>query len=115
MGLMWIRLDTSLVDNPKALAVITQWRDGRSTMFSYICGLAYSGAHGTDGFIPQEALPFIHGKLVDANRLVTVGFWNSVPGGWTINGWEEYQASDQETRARRDRAQRAAEARWSKD
>jgi hypothetical protein len=78
----------------------------------YLCSLAYSGGQGTDGFISHEALPFIHGRPADADRLVRAVFWRTQPGGWLINGWTEFQESSTETQARRARAQAAAQARW---
>jgi hypothetical protein len=114
MSLPWIRLDTALPDHPKILALIGH-KDGRATAFVYICGMAYSGRHGTDGFIPREALPRINGRQSDADRLCDVGLWKDAGGfGWEINGWDEYQASDQSTKERSERARRAAEIRWGK-
>ena len=113
MALPWIRLDTQFASNPKILALLRQ-RDGHRTAFVWVCSLAYSGAHGTDGFIPKEALPFVHGRPHDADRLVDTGLWKPEPGGWSINGWHEYQASSDEAQRRRERAQAAARMRWDK-
>lgn len=112
MPLPWVRLDTAFPYNPKLLAML-QERDGHRAGLVYLCGLSYAGAHGTDGFISREALPFIHGRPIDADRLVRHVFWRTQPGGWLINGWEEFQESNAETQARRARAQAAAQARWN--
>ena len=114
MPLPWVRLDTSFASNPKLLAMLRE-KDGHRAGFVYLCGLGYSGAHGTDGFIPCEALPFIHGRQSDAGQLMRHGFWREQPGGWLIHGWEEFQESNAETQARRARAQAAAMARWEKN
>jgi len=111
MPLPWVRLDTAFPYNPKLLAMLSE-RDGHRAGLVYLCGLAYSGAHGTDGFISREALPFIHGRQSDADRLVKHVFWRPQPGGWLINGWAEFQESSEETQARRRRAQAGAAARW---
>jgi hypothetical protein len=113
MPLPWVRLDTAFPYNPKLLAMF-QERDGHRAGLVYICGLSYAGAHGTDGFIPREALPFVHGRITDADRLVRFGFWRKQRGGWLINGWNEFQESNEETQLRRKRAQAAAQARWEK-
>ena len=42
----------------------------------------------------------------DANDLVTAGLWLLSPGGWDINGWDEFQVSDEAARKRRERAQK---------
>jgi len=112
MGLPWVRLDTALPDHPKILALVDGHKEGRAAAFVYICGMAYSGRHGTDGFIPKEALPRINGRPADADRLCAVGLWKDIGGGWDINGWDEYQASDASTKERSDRARKAALARW---
>lgn len=114
MALPWVRLDTSMPDNPKLLDLMRE-RDGQRSAFVWICCIAYSGKHGTDGFIPRNAAPFVHGKRADFTRLCTAGLLNEVAGGWEIPGWGEFQESSDETRKRRERAQAAARARWSQD
>jgi hypothetical protein len=111
MPLPWVRLDTSFASNPKLLAMLLE-KDGHRAAFVYLCSLGYSGAHGTDGFLIRECLPFIHGRSADAERLVRHGFWREQPGGWLVHGWDEFQESNTETQARRARAQAAAMARW---
>jgi hypothetical protein len=114
MSLPWIRLDTALPDHPKILALVDGHKEGRATAFVHICAMAYAGRHGTDGFLPREALPRINGRQADADRLVEVGLWHKEDGGWSINGWDEYQASDESTKQRSERARAAAAARWGK-
>lgn len=114
MSLPWIRLDTAFPDHPKVLALVDGSKEGRATAFVHICAMAYAGRHGTDGFIPKEALKRINGLSADAQRLVDVGLWHKEDGGWTINGWAEYQASSEETQLRSERAKKAAAIRWGK-
>lgn len=113
MPLPWVRLDTGFPHNPKLLAMLGSERDGHRAAFVYVCGLSASGGQGTDGFISRETLPFIHGRGKDAEILVRYGFWVPQPGGWLINGWEEFQQSTEETQLRRKRAQALAETRWA--
>lgn len=112
MALPWVRLDTSTFDHPKFLALFGANRYRSALVF--VAGLTYAGKHGTDGFIPSEALPLLRGRTIDAHNLVEVGLWNECAGGWDINGWDEYQLSDEEAKARRDKAKRAAAIRWSR-
>ena len=114
MPLPWVRLDTAFPSNPKLLAMLAE-KDGHRAGLVYVCSLGYSGAHGTDGFIPREALPFVHGRPADAHRLVVHGFWQEQPGGWLINGWNEFQETSAETQERRRKAQSAAQVRWAKE
>ena len=101
MGLQWVRLDAQFPSNPKVLelAARKKWR----AAFVYVTSLAYCGQHGTDGYIPANALPFIHATRSDAAELVDVALWHEAPGGWEINGWLEFQPSDDESRERRSR------------
>ena len=112
MGLPWIRLDTSMFDHPKLLGLLES-NDYRAVVV-HIAGMAYCGKHGTDGFIPRGVLRRIEGRVSDAKRLCDEGLWTENGGGWDIKGWDEYQISDDETRARRDKARNAAAVRWSK-
>lgn len=114
MPLPWVRLDTTFPSNPKILAMLSE-KDGYRAGFVWACALAYSGAQGTDGFVPREAMPFIHCRKSDADRLVRHGLWWEQDGGWMIHGWEEFQESNSETQQRRKKAQAAAMARWAKE
>lgn len=113
MGLPWIRLDTQFASNPKILELAAEkkWR----AAFVYVASLTYCGQHGTDGFIPSTALAFIHATRSDASALVTVGLWKPSPNGWEVNGWDEFQVSDEAARKRRERAQKGGRARWEKE
>jgi len=113
MALPWVRLDAGLPRNHKILALLGQ-KDGHRAAFTYICGLAYAGEQGTDGFIPREALALCHGRQTDAAKLIAVRLWHLDPGGWLINDWNEFQPSTNEMQERSKRARSAAMARWSK-
>lgn len=113
MGLPWIRLDTSMPDNPKVLGLCTE-KEGHRAAFVWLCCMAYAGKHGTDGFIPREALPRLNARTQDAKLLVSHGFLDECAGGWNIHGWDEFQISSDEQKERKSRAQHAAAVRWSK-
>ena len=114
MTVMWVRLDTAFNDNPKILRLLDE-RDGHRAALVFVCCLTYSGKHGTDGFIPRNALPFVHGRATDMARLVAVEAMKVVPGGWEVPDWAEFQESNEASKKRREKAQRAAAIRWSKD
>jgi hypothetical protein len=109
-GLKWVRLDCAIYLNHKIqqLTYAGRWR----AYGVYINGLAYAGAQGTDGFIPDLLLPAIGGRKTDATQLVEVGLWIPRPGGWDINDWNSYQPSSDDTARRTAHAKAAAEARW---
>lgn len=113
MSLNWVRLDTTIPTNPKVLELVAnkQWR-----AFSvYAFGLAYAGQHGTDGLLPTACLPFIHATKREAAVLVEARLWIPVVGGWEINGWAEFQPSNEETQRRKQKAKDAAAIRWAKE
>jgi hypothetical protein len=104
MGLPWVRLDCQFANNPKIVGLLAE--NKYRAAFAYVTGLAYSGAHGTDGYIPEHCLFLIHATRKDAESLVEAGLWNPAPSGWDINGWDEFQVSDEAARKRRERAQK---------
>lgn len=110
MGLPWVRLDTQMPSNPKVLELTTdgKWR----AAFVYVAGLAYAGQHGTDGYLPPTCLMFLHGTRKEAAELVKVGLWHDDTGGWYINGWDDFQLSDEAARLRSKKAREAALKRW---
>jgi hypothetical protein len=113
VGLPWIRLDTQFPTNPKVLGLVEdkKWR----ALFVYVDSLCYSGAHGTDGFLPSNCLQFLHATRAEAQILVETRLWLACIGGWEINDWMEFQQSNEETQQRKKRAKEAAEARWRKE
>ena len=114
MGLPWVRLDTQFPTNAKVLALAEDknWR----AIAAYVCSLAYSGAHGHDGYIPAGALPFMHASKREARQLVDVGLWREVgQGGYQIPDWAEYQPTTEEHNQRSARMKALAEKRWNKD
>lgn len=111
-GLKWIRLETTMFENPKLLYL--QEDKQYRTIVAYLQGMCYSGRHGLAGFVPKAALRVIGAINSDAARLVREGLWHPAPGGWEINGWEEYQLANDEALRRSEKAKKAAAARWAK-
>lgn len=97
VGLPWIRVDSTLPANPKVLQLLAARQ--HKAINVYVFGLTWTGHQGTDGYIPEYALPMIHATRKDAQLLVEVGLWHEAPHGWTVNGWGDYQPSP-EARAR---------------
>lgn len=106
MGLNWVRLDTGFPTNPKVLQLANQ-RQHRAIAV-YVLGLAYAGGHGTDGFLPDAALPVIQGGKKEAAALVEAALWHPCMGGWQINGWDEYQPSTKEMQQRKEALRRGS-------
>lgn len=113
MGLPWIRLDTSMPDNPKILGLLTE-KNGHRAAFVWICCMTYAGKHDTAGFIPREAASRVNASTTDLALLVRVDLLTEAAGGWHVNGWDEFQQVSPEALRRKEKAQKAAAARWSK-
>lgn len=111
-GLPWYRMDSGFPSNPKILSLLSE-RDGHRAAFVWQCSIAWTVQHGTDGVIPASALPFMHARKVDAERLVKHRLWHDYPdGGWLINGWDEKQATTEGIEQRSQLAREAANIRW---
>lgn len=111
-GLKWIRLETTMFENPKLLYLKEDKQ--YKAVIVHLEGMCYSGRHGLAGYIPKAALRIIGALPADGDRLVAAGLWSPAPGGWQINGWEDYQLADEEAQKRSEKAQKAAAARWAK-
>lgn len=97
----WIRIDDTMPDNPKIVAA------GGCAAWLYTCSIAYSSRNLTDGFIPTGIAP----RLTDfdntaelAARLVTVGLWTTVEGGWQIHDYAAHQRTAAEIEEQRSEA-----------
>jgi hypothetical protein len=95
MGLPWVRLDTTFFDHPKILNLVAD--NQHRAIVLYLSAMAYAGKHGTDGFIPREALTFLHGRKADAYNLIRANLWHTDRKGWLINDWSDYQQTQAET------------------
>jgi len=106
MAMPWVRLDTGLPDHPKILALI-EAKKHRAALV-YVFGLAYSGRHESDGYVPRAALPFLHATTQDAQALVELRLWHHTEGGYQINDWDEYQPTSEASRMRQESLKRAS-------
>lgn len=98
----WVKLDDRYAHHPKILAA------GPLAMALDVAAMCHAARHETDGHIPTTALhvvaPFLTRPkaMAAAAKLVEVGRWRAVAGGWQIHDFLAYNPSA-ETRA----AQRA--------
>jgi hypothetical protein len=113
-GVRWVRLDTAFPRNQK-VAHLMAMPGGHKAALCYVFALTYAGEQGSDGLIVRGALPFIHARQNDVNKLVEVGLFNPDEGGggWWINDWAEYQPSSDTMRKRSEAASKAANVRWA--
>lgn len=73
-------------------------RAGPAASWLWICGMGYCQEGCTDGFIPEEQLPFL--GVLDAGplaeRLVDVRLWDRVDGGWKVHDYEDHNRTSAE-------------------
>lgn len=111
--LSWVRVDSALAYNHKVLQLLSE-RGGDHALCVYIFALGHSARQGLDGFIPEIALGLIHGRKRDSDLLTQAGMWRPVKGGFEVPDWAEFQPSGEESKARSEKARKAAHARWAK-
>lgn len=92
----WVRLDDGFPEHPKIDAA------GGDAAWLHVCALAYCNRALTDGFVAAERI----GRLSDrksprrlAARLVEVGLWRPVDGGYEIHDYHDYQPTRAEVLA----------------
>ena len=92
----WVKLDDAMPHHPKVMGA------GPLAFALDVAGICYSNKHALDGFIATYALPAVLPSLPDAAaqaaRLVEVGRWYEVEGGWQIHDIGEYQPSAASTK-----------------
>lgn len=105
------RLDTHWHAHSKVLAL------GLDGMGLHAWGISYCDAELTDGFIPFGALPGLLPRVKQAvNRLVELGRWEVVEGGYRVHNYLRYNRSRQQVLTERAEAkQRMNKARSSPD
>ena len=96
----WVRLDDSYGRNPKVLAAGPLCRD------LYILALCWCNNQLSDGYIPSSIIctlsPGLRAAGRIASRLVELGLWEQVPGGYQVHDYAEYQPTREEVLSRRE-------------
>lgn len=94
----WVRIEDRAPEHRKQLAA------GPAACWLWLCGLAYANRQPQhDGFIPTAALPGLGcgaKASKEATRLVEVGLWERVSGGWQIHDYHAYQLTPDQIRVR---------------
>jgi len=90
----WGKVDDNLAFHPKVAMA------GNEAMGLWVRAMSYSCQQLTDGFIPH-AIVTAMGGADSAEKLVEVGLWHVVEGGYEFNDWKEYQPSGLAEKERR--------------
>ena len=90
----WFKVDDNLAFHHKVIAA------GNSAMGLWVRAGSACAQQLTDGFIHDHMIAAL-GTVAQAKRLVAVGLWNRVEGGYAFHGWEERQPSKANIEAER--------------
>ena len=102
-------MDTGIASHDKVLSLVNDPSARRwQALASYMLGLAWSGGQGTDGRIPEYALPTICGDKATARLLVKHGLWVEATAAYVIPNWAERQETAVVSDAKRERRRRTA-------
>ena len=105
----WGKIDDNLALHPKVM------RAGNEAMGLWVRALSYACQQLTDGFISHEIVT-VFGGDAGALKLVDVGLWHVVDGGYEFNDWCEYQPTRDQVLADREAAkERMAKARAARN
>jgi hypothetical protein len=77
----WFKVDDSLATHHKVVAA------GNSAMGLWVRAGSWCAQQLTDGFIPASTVGIL-GTATQARRLVTVGLWIKVDGGYRFHEWD---------------------------
>ena len=90
----WFRVDDNLGFHHKVIAA------GNPAMGLWVRAGSVSASQLTDGFVPDHMVRSL-GTVAQAKRLVEVGLWERVKGGYTFHEWDERQPRRADVEAER--------------
>lgn len=90
--MVWFQVDDTAAFHHKTVAA------GNAAMGLWVRAGAWSSGHLTDGYVPDAVAATI-GSAAQRKRLVAVGLWEEVPGGYQFHEW----AGDARSGSRRQR------------
>lgn len=105
----WAKIDDKFPHHPRAVEAGPLGRD------LYISGLCYAKSHLTDGFIKSQAVSTLapgNPWRRSAAALVKSGLWESVPGGYRVHDYGQWNDTAEAERARIE-AGRERKRRWA--
>lgn len=93
--MVWFKVDDQLAVHVKAVSA------GNAAMGLWVRAGAWCSAQLTDGRLPAAMVRALDGTDADARRLVAVGLWVAVEGGYLFHDWDEWQPSKEQVLAER--------------
>mgnify|MGYP006189648135 FL=1 len=106
--MVWFKVDDTLALHQKTVAA------GNSAMGLWVRAGSWSMQTLSDGFIPDVIVTAL-GTVGQAKKLVAVGLWHPMPGGYAFHEWDDRQPTKAEVHQdRNDNARRQQEWRERK-
>lgn len=97
--MVWLRIDDQIAHHPKFTDA------GPIASWLWICGNAYCNKYLTDGFIRETAIETL-GKIPSpikwADRLVEVGLWERVEGGYRVHHFHDHNPTAADVKSKRE-------------
>jgi hypothetical protein len=99
----YVKVDTSVPRNRKFV------KAGPAPSWLWLCGNCYCQDALTDGFIPDEALPYLGVKNAAqlADHLVKAGLWHKEGDGYRVNDYLDHNRSASEVQAIKEERRKA--------
>lgn len=94
----WVKLDDAFPEHAKIE------RAGEAAAWMFVCGLCYCSRALTDGFISAARMRRLTtGRYPEktASRLVSVGLWDRVEGGFAVHDYLDFQPPSIDVKAKR--------------
>jgi hypothetical protein len=102
----WAKVDDRANEHRKQLEA------GAEACWLWTCGLMYANRQDArDGFIPALVLPMLYpfrGPKKLAARLVDVGLWEKVDGGYRVHNYHQWNPTKEQVEAEREAGRRRA-------
>lgn len=79
----WFNVDDNFADHPKTVAA------GNAAIGLWCRAGSWCNRHLTDGYVPSHMVTALGGTRANAKRLVEVGLWLPVEGGYQFHQWHQ--------------------------
>src|SRR5690625_2234283 len=94
--MVWFKVDDNFAFHPKTIAATN------AAIGLWVRAGSWCGANLTEGRLPAGLIGTLGGHKRDARKLVEVGLWDEVEGGYQFRNWAEFQPTKAQVDAERE-------------